>query len=114
MASNFLSNLTPEERIAIRQAAQEERDRIIKEAIKNGASVSYTSCHLTQEEWETHILYGADGICTIDTTIPGDIKQCIRKGWTIKNVTYYSDTKTIAGITCESTSNHISIRSIRD
>lgn len=106
--------MTSEERAAAKQAAQEERNRIIQKAIDNGASVQYTSCRLTSEEWETHIMYGNDGVCTIDTTIPGDIKLCIRKGWPIKSVTYYSDTNQLAGITCEASSNYISIRSIRN
>lgn len=107
-------NPTPEERAAARQAAQEEREHIIKQAIQNGAKVQYMTSHLTSDEWETHISYGYDNICTIDTTIPSDITECIKKGWKITNLTYYEDTRTLAGIICKAKSNNISIRNVRD
>lgn len=113
MANNaFLNNLTPEERQALFKAAQEERERIIKQAIQNGAHVYYTSARLTSEEQETHIYTNIIGECIIDTTIPSDIKLCIKRGWKITSVTYYTDNNQIAGMTFEGKSNGISIRNI--
>jgi hypothetical protein len=89
--STFLNNLTLEERQAIFKAAQEERERIIQEAINNGANVNYMTSRLTLDEQETHILTCIDGSCIIDTTIPSDIKLCIKRGWKITSVTYYKD-----------------------
>lgn len=114
MANNtFLNDLTTEERQALFKAAQEERERIIQEAIKNGATVNYTTSRLTLDEQETHILTGIDGSCIIDTTISSDIKLCIKRGWKITSVTYYKDTDQIAGMTFEGKSNDISIRNVK-
>lgn len=113
MANHNLLIQTPEERAAIRAAAQERREQILQEAIQNGASVNYTDCHLTQEEWETHILYSYDGTCIIDTTLPKDITKCLNRGWKITAITYYTDTNQVAGLICEGKSNDISIRKIR-
>lgn len=107
-------NPTPEERAAAKQAAQEERERIIQQAINNGAKVQHITSRLTSEEWETHISYGYDNICTIDTTIPSDITECIKKGWNIRQITYYKGTNQIVGIVCEAKSNNISIRNVKD
>lgn len=113
MANNtFLNDLTSEERQAIFKAAQEERERIIQEAINNGANVNYMTSRLTLNEQETHILTCVDGSCIIDTTIPSDIKLCIKRGWKITSVTYYKDTNQIAGMTFEGKSNGISIRNV--
>lgn len=113
MANNtFLNDLTPEERQAIFKAAQEERERIIQEAINNGAIVNYMTSRLTLDEQETHILTCANGSCIIDTTMPSDIKLCIKRGWKITSVTYYKDTNQIAGMTFEGRSNGISIRNV--
>ena len=111
--SNFRWNPTPEERLAAKLAAQQERDRLIQKAIQNGAHVQYMSSRLTTEEWETHVYWDNDGKCIIDTTIPGDIKKCIRRGWKIKSITYYQDSNQIAGIVCEGKSNNISILTVR-
>ena len=110
--STFLNNLTPEERQAIFKAAQEERERIIQQAIQNGASVSYTSSHLTQDEQETHIYWDNEGNAIIDTTIPSDAKRCIKRGWKITSITYYKDTNQIVGMTFKGKSNGISIRNV--
>lgn len=110
--NTFLSSLTPEERQVIFKAAQEERERIIQEAINNGATVKYMTSRLTLDEQETHILTCADGSCIIDTTMPSDIKLCIKRGWKITSVTYYKDTNQIAGMTFEGRSNGISIRNV--
>lgn len=113
MANNtFLNDLTPEERQALFKAAQEERERIIQEAIKNGATVNYMTSRLTLDEQETHILTYTDGSCVIDTTMPSDIKLCIRRGWKITSVTYYKGTTQVAGMTFEGKSNGISIRNV--
>lgn len=112
MASAFFNNLTTEERQAIFKAAQEERERIIQQAINNGASVNYMTSRLTSDEQETHILTYIDGSCIIDTTIPSDIKLCIKRGWKITSVTYYKGTDQIAGMTFKGKSNGISIRSL--
>ena len=114
MAFRSFANLTSEERIAMKQAAQEERERIIQTAIQNGATVQYLTSRLSSDEWETHIYYGYDGICTIDTTIPTDITNCIKRGWPIKIITYYKDTNQVAGLVCKAKSNNISIRSVAD
>lgn len=105
---------TPEERTAAIQAALEERARIIQEAIRNGATVQYITSRITLNEQETHIMYGNDDICTIDTTIPKDITMCIKRGWKIIGVTYYADTKILAGIICEAKSKHVSIRNVKE
>ena len=110
--STFFYGLTAEERQAIFKAAQEERERIIQKAINNGAIVNYITSRLTLDEQETHTLTCADGSCIIDTTIPSDIKLCIKRGWKITSVTYYKDTNQIAGMTFEGKSNGISIRNV--
>ena len=113
MAKNtFLNDLTSVERQAIFKAAQEERERIIQEAINNGAIVKYITSRLILDEQETHILTYADGSCIIDTTIPSDIKLFIKRGWKITSVTYYKDTNQIAGMTFKGKSNGISIRNV--
>lgn len=110
--STYLANLTLEERQAVFKAAQEERERIIQQAIQNGATVNYITSRLTSDEQETHILMCADESCIVDTTIPSDIKLCIRRGWKITSITYYKDTDQIAGMTFEGKSNGISIRNV--
>ena len=112
MASTYLSTLTQEERAAAFKAAQEERERIIQEAINNGAYVQRTSSRISQDEQETHISYGLDGSCIIDTTIQSDIKKCIRRGWQITSVAYYKDTDQVIGMMFKGKSKNISIRNI--
>lgn len=112
MAFKHLTNLTPEERIAAKQAAQEERERIIQQAIKDGATVQYMTSRLSSEEWETHIYTNIAGECIIDTTNPTDIKLCIKRGWKITSVTYYQDTNQVAGMVFEGKANGISIRNV--
>ena len=113
MANNNLPIHTPEERAAIRAAAQERKEQILQEAIRNGASVNYTDCHLTQEEWETHIMYGIGDTCIIDTTLPKDITKCLNRGWKITAITYYADNNQVAGLVCEGKTNDVSIRKIK-
>lgn len=110
--STFLNDLTTEERQALLKAAQEERERIIHEAIDNGADVNYMTSRLTLEEQETHIYTNVAGECIIDTTIPSDIKLGIKRGWTITSVTYYTDNNQIAGMTFKGKSTGISIRNV--
>lgn len=110
--STYLANLTSEERQAAFKAAQEERERIVQQAIQNGATVNYMTSRLTLDEQDTHILMYTDGSCVIDTTMPSDIKLCIRRGWKITSITYYKDTNQIAGMTFEGKSNGISIRNV--
>ena len=112
MACEHLRNLTPEELTAAKIAAKEERERIIQQAINNGASVNYMTSRLTSDEQETHILTYIDGSCIIDTTNPTDIKLCIKRGWKITSVTYYTDTDQVAGMTFIGKSNGISIRNV--
>lgn len=112
MALEHLLNMTAEERAAAKQAAQEERERTIQQAIQSGASVQYITARLTSEEWETHIYTNIAGECIIDTTNPSDIKLCIRRGWKITSVTYYKDTNQIAGMVFEGKANGISIRNV--
>lgn len=112
MAGSFFSNITQEERNAIFQAAKEERERIIQEAINNGASVHYMTSRLTLDEQETHILMTNDDTCVIDTTIPSDIKLCIKRGWEITSITYYDNTDQVVGMTFRGKSNGISIRNL--
>jgi hypothetical protein len=111
MKSTFLQDLTLEERAAMMQAAREERESIIKHAIKDGASVQYMTSRLTGEEQETHIRMTNDGSCIVDTTIPTDIKLFIKRGWQITSVTYYAETNQVMGMTFKGQSNGISIRS---
>ena len=111
MAFEHLTNITAEEKLAARLAAQEERERIIQQAIQNGASVQYITSRSTSEEWETHILWDNEGNAIIDTTIPKDMTKCIKRGWEIISVTYYKDTNTVAGMIFKGQSNKISILS---
>ena len=110
MAFEYLTNITAEEKLAARQAAQEERDRIIKKAINDGAKVQYMTSRLSTEEQETHISIG-NGECLIDTTIPKDMTKCIKRGWSIQSVTYYKGTDVIAGMVFKGSPNKISILS---
>ena len=112
MAIEHLTTLTAAEIQAAKQAAQEERTRIIKQAIQNGARVQYMTSRLTSEEWETHIYTNIAGECIIDTTNPTDIKLCIKRGWQITSVTYYRDTTQVAGMTFQGKANGISIRNV--
>jgi hypothetical protein len=43
----YLANLTLEERQAAFKAAQEERERIVQQAIQNGATVNYITSPVT-------------------------------------------------------------------
>lgn len=104
--------LTRDERMANRQAAQEERERIIQEAIDNGAHVNYMSSKITQDEMETHIRINNDGECVIDTTIARDITKCIKRGWKIERITYYQGTKQVVGMTFVGSASNISIRNV--
>lgn len=111
--SNNLPVHTQEERAAIFAAAQERRNQIVQQAINNGASVQYVTARLTQEEWETHIRMDNNGVCIIDTTLPKDITKCINRGWEIVNITYYTDTNIISGLTCKGKASDISIRKVK-
>ena len=111
---NFLNMAKAgEERSAIFQAAQEERQRKIQAAIDNGATVHYLSSRMTQEEWETHIFSTNDGKVIIDTTIPKDITKCLKGNWKIIDITYYKDNNQVAGMIFEGRRNNISIRVIK-
>lgn len=112
MALRHLTNITPEERQAAKIAAQEERERIIRKAVQHGAKVNYMNTRLSLEEQETHIYTNVSGECIIDTTIPTDIKRCIRRGWKITSITYYKDNNQIAGMTFKGKSNGVSIRNL--
>lgn len=109
-----IAYMTPEERSAARRAAQEERDRIIKEAIDNGAKVQYMSSRLLSDEWETVIRINNDGVCVIDSTIPRDITKCLKTGLKATTLTYYKGTTNLAGATFEGRRNNISIRSAKN
>lgn len=112
MAFEHLTNITAEEKLAARQAALEERDRIIQQAIKDGAHVQYLPFRLSSEEWETHIYTDIVGDCIVDTTIPSDITKFIKRGWKITGVTYFKETNQVVGITCQGKSKNISIRNV--
>ena len=88
MKSDFLANLTSEERQAIFKAAREERERTIQDAIKNGATVQYMTSRLSLDEQETYISMDNEGNCIIDTSIQSDINRCIKRGWKIIHVTW--------------------------
>lgn len=113
MAKKDLSTMTSEERMEMLKAAQEERNRKIQEAIKNGAVVKYITSRISGEEWETHISMTNDGVCVIDTTIPKDMTTCLKCGWKITGITYYKNTNTIAGMIFEGTTKNITIRNIK-
>lgn len=112
MAFEYLTNITVEQKIAARQAASEERDRIIQQAINNGARVQYLSFKPSPEEEETHIYTDITGECIVDTTIPSDITKFIKRGWEITGVTYFKETNQVIGITCRGKSKNISIRNV--
>ena len=99
MAFEHLSNITSEERQAAKEAAQKERQRIIQEAINNGATIQYITAPLSGDEMETHINISSDNTVIIDTTISSDIRKFIDGGWKITAVTYYEDR--VCGITCK-------------
>lgn len=101
MAFEHLTNMTTEEKLAAKQAAQERRDQIIQKAIQNGAHVQYITTPLSSEAMETLINIGFDNSVIIDTTIGSDIRKLIDGGWKIISVTYYNDR--VCGITCHST-----------
>lgn len=105
-------NPTPEEREAARVAAQEERERIIQQAINDGASVQYITSRITLEEQETHIYWDTEGNTIIDTTILKDITKCLKRGWKIIGITYYDDINTVAGMMFKGKSNKISILTV--
>lgn len=109
MVGEHLKNITQEERKAILKAAQEERNRKIQEAIKNGAVVNYITSRISGEEQETHISLTNDGVCIIDTTIQRDITKFLKKDFTIISITYYKDTDTIAGIIFEGKNKTIGV-----
>ena len=113
MPAKSFDKITLEERNAIMIAAQEEKNRKIQEAIKNGAKVNYMTSRMSQEEWETHISMTNNGVCIIDTTIPKDITTCLKCGWKINAITYYKDTDTIAGMVFDGTNKNITIRNIK-
>lgn len=101
MAFEHLTNMTTEEKLAAKQAAQERRDQIIQKAIQNGAHVQHITAPLSGEEMGTLINIGFDNSVIIDTTIGSDIRKLIDGGWKIISVTYYNDR--VCGITCHST-----------
>lgn len=99
MAFEHLSNISTEERQAAKEAAQRERQRIIQEAINNGATVQHITAPLSGDEMETHINISSDNTVIVDTTIGSDIRKFIDGGWKITAVTYYADR--MCGITCK-------------
>lgn len=109
MAKKDLSTMTSEERMEMLKAAQEERNRKIQEAIKNGAVVNYITSRISGEEQETHISLTNDGVCIIDTTIQRDITKFLKKDFTITSITYYKDTDSIAGIIFEGKNKTIGV-----
>lgn len=100
MAFEHLTNMTIEEKLAAKQAAQKNRDRIIKQAIQNGAHVQHITVPLNGDEMETLINIGSDNTVIIDSTIGSDIRKLIDGGWKIISVTFYDDR--VCGITCAS------------
>jgi hypothetical protein len=101
MACEHLINITAEEKLAAKIAAQERRDEIVQQAIQNGAHVQYLTTPLSGEEMETLININFDGSVIVDTTIGSDIRKLIDGGWKIISVTYYDNR--VCGITCHST-----------
>ena len=99
MAFEHLSNISVEERQAAKEAAQKERQRIIQEAINDGATVQYITAPLSGDEMETHINISSDNTVIVDTTIGSDIRKFIDSGWKITAVTYYEDK--VCGIICK-------------
>ena len=100
MAFEYLTNLTTEEKMAAKRAAQERRDQIIQQAINNGARVQHLTAPLNGEEMETLINIGFNNSVIVDTTIGSDIRKLIDGGWNITSVTYYEDR--VCGISCKS------------
>lgn len=111
MAFEHLTSISTEEKQAAKEAAQRERQRIIQEAINNGAKVQTITAPLSGEEMETHINISSDNKVIVDTTIGSDIRKFIDGGWKITSVTYYENR--VCGVTCEA--NHrkgITIRTL--
>lgn len=107
MAVNHLKNITQEERMAAKQAAQEEKEYKIQEAIKNGAKVNYMTSNISYEYKETNINISYDGTCIIDTTIPKDITKYLKQNWKIVSVTYLEGTNTITGMIFEGSRSRV-------
>lgn len=101
MAFEYLSKMTTEERMAAKQAAQERRNRIINQAIQNGAYIQRLTAPLSSDEMETSININHDDTVTISTTIGSDIRKLIDGGWKIVAIAYYENR--VCGITCNST-----------
>lgn len=99
MAFKHLTNITAEEKLAAKIAAQERRDEIVQQAIQNGARVQYITTPLSGEEMETLININFDNTVIVDTTIGSDIRKLIDNGWEITSVTYYEDR--VCGISCK-------------
>jgi hypothetical protein len=100
MRQNSLLNVTTEERLAAKQEAQERRNQIIQQAIRNGASVHHILVPLSGDEMETLINISYDDSIIIDSSIGSDIRKLIDGGWEITSITYYNDR--VCGITCKS------------
>ncbi len=113
ISENCRWNPTPEERLAARQMAQEERERIVQKAIDDGATVNYTSSRIPVEDWETHIHMLSDNECTIDTTIPRTMTKCLKSGWKVDSITYIKGTNQIVGMIFTGKAKDISIRSVK-
>jgi hypothetical protein len=110
---NFRWNPTPEERLAARQMAKEERERIIQKAIDDGATIQYTTSRIPVEDWETHIYMSSDNECTIDTTIPRTMTKCLKRGWKVNSITYFKDTNQIVGMIFSGNAKNISIGNVK-
>lgn len=113
MATPYFASITTEERMAARQMAKEERERIIQKAIDDGASVQYTTSRIPVEDWESHIYISSDNECTIDTTIPRTMTKCLKRGWKVERVTYFKDTNQIVGMTFSGNAKNISIGNVK-
>jgi hypothetical protein len=110
---NLHWNATPEERMAARQMAQEERERIIQKAIDDGAKINYVSARIPIESWETHIYTNNDNECTIDTTIPRTMTRCLKRGWKVDSITYLKGTTQIVGMIFTGNAKDISICNVK-
>ena len=85
---NFLkaAQISGEERSAIFQAAQEERQRKIQAAIDNGATVHYITSRLSSNEMETIINIDNNNNAFVDTTNRSDIILYLKRNCKITDI----------------------------
>lgn len=115
---NFLkaAQISGEERSAIFQAAQEERQRKIQAAIDNGATVHYITSRLSSNEIETIINIDNNNNVFVDTTKRSDIILYLKRNWKITDITYYKDNNNnnqIIGMIFKGNAKNLTVRAVK-